>query len=184
MNPVRVILAAAVMVGLLLIASLVAVSSRAQPYPPPVGSLTVAATSTTPSTGGTSTLTATVLDNSGNPVANADVVFEIVSQPGTDARFSNGQSSITAKTGANGVASAVLSAGSAPGNVLVKMIAGDKTSQVTLQVQGAPGAPATGGEPPSENSGGFSDWRALLLAAGALVLVGGGAVLIRRRRTV
>ncbi len=181
MNRLRMILAAALTLSLLTTATLLAVGSRAQPYPPPVGSLTVTATTTTPSSGSTTTLTATVLDNFGNPVANADVEFQITSQPGTDAGFSNGQKSITTKTGANGVASALLSAGSTPGNILVKMIAGDKTSQVTLQVQGAPAAPATGGEPPSESTGGLADWQTLAIVAGVLVLLGGAAILVRRR---
>ncbi len=181
MRSTRMFLTAAAIMGLLLAAVVLGATGRAQPYPPPVGSLSVATSTTTPSTGSTTTLTATVLDNAGNPVADAEVLFQIVTQPGADARFSNGQTSIAGKTGPDGIATATLSVGSTTGNILVKMIAGDKTSQLTLQVQGAPGAPPTGGEPPSEGAGGPAGWQAVLIAAGLFVLLAAAVILVRRR---
>ena len=77
-------LAAMLALGILAGGLILAGEVQAQTYPPPVGSLSVEAASTT--TGGTSDITATVLDESGNPVEGAEVVFRIVSQPGDDAR--------------------------------------------------------------------------------------------------
>jgi len=181
MRAIRASLTAATVLALLL--SLAALNGpvSAQPYPPPVGSLSTGASPTTPSVGGATTLTATVLDNSGNPVSGAEVSFQIATQPGTDARFANSLTQITAVTGANGVATAVLSAGNKSGNIVIKMVSGDKSSQLTLQVQPVAGVPATGGPPASEDGDGLAGWQAALIAAGVAILIGGSAVMIRRR---
>ena len=156
---------------------------QAQPYPPPVGSLSVAASSTTPPAGSTTTVSATVLDNSGNPVADAEVVFQIESQPASGALFSNGLSEITVLTDENGIAIAILSVGGTPGEIIVTMLAGDKTSQVALQVQGAPGgAPPTGGPPAADTGGdGLDTWQLALMALGLTVVLAGGVILRRRK---
>ena len=174
-------LAVAIVLGLLLALATLNGNAGAQTYPPPVGSLSTRSSSTTPPAGGTATLFATVLDASGAPVAGADVLFQIDSQPGSGAAFSNGLSQITASTDSTGTATTILSVGSNAGAIVVKTISGDKTSQQTLNVQQAGGLPRTGGSPPDE-SGGMAPWQAALLAAGAAVLLGGTVVVVRKWR--
>ena len=152
---------------------------RAQSYPPPVGSLSVQAGSTSP--GSTTNVTATVLDNNGDPVAGAGVTFTIISQPGSDAEWAAGGLETTTTTGANGIATAVLKAGSVPGNIIIETVSGVKTSQVTVAVQS--GLPTTGGAPPLEGSGsGVPAWQIAFLAAGAAALAGGFAIVVRRNK--
>ena len=155
--------------------------ARAQTYPPPVGSLSIEAGSTT--TGGTSDVTATVLDESGNPVEGAEVVFRIVSQPGDDATWSDGSLEITALTDANGLATAILTAGSDPGDIIIETISGAKTSQVTVAVAAAAGGlPPTGASPDSGGDGGVATWQIVFVAIGAALLAGGIVVTARRNK--
>jgi hypothetical protein len=155
--------------------------ARAQTYPPPVGSLSIEAGSTT--TGGTSDVTATVLDESGNPVEGAEVVFRIVSQPGDDATWSDGSIEITALTDANGLATAILNAGSNPGDIIIETISGAKTSQVTVAVAAAAGGlPPTGASPDSGGGGGVATWQIVFVAIGAALLAGGIVVMARRNK--
>ena len=158
---------------------------RAQSYPPPVGSLSVEATSATTTTGGTSDITATVLDESGNPVEGAEVVFRIVSQPGDDATWSDGSQEITALTDASGIAMVVLSAGSNPGSIIIETVSGAKTSQVTVTVEeAAPGGlPPTGASPAGKGDG-VAAWQIAFLAFGAAALGGGFVIIARRNRRV
>jgi hypothetical protein len=155
--------------------------ASAQTYPPPVGSLSTQSSTTTPLAGATTTLTATVLNASGQPVAGADVLFQIDSQPGSGAKFSNGLLQITATTGSTGTATTTLSVGPNPGTIVIKTTSGDKTSQQTLTVQSPGGLPQTGGSPPDE-SGGMTPWQAALIAAGAAVLLSGTAIAVRKWR--
>lgn len=182
MRAIRVSLTAAMILGLLLTLAALQGSAVAQPYPPPVGSLSAEATPSPAAVGTTTTVTGTVLDNSGNPVPDAEVLFQIDSQPGTGAQFANGQTEITATTDANGVATVVLSVGSTSGNIIVTLVSGEKTSQVTVQVQSPPVLPPTGGSPPSEGDGGLAAWQAALIAAGVVILLSGGVIAVRRRR--
>jgi|SRR3990172_5755454 len=157
--------------------------TRAQTYPPPVGSLSVEASSATTSTGGTSNITATVLDESGNPVEGAEVTFRIVSQPGDDAAWSDGGLETTGLTDASGIATAVLRAGSAPGSIIIETISGAKTSQVTVTVEAATsGLPPTGSSPRSESNSGVPAWQIALMAAGAAALAGGVVIIARRNK--
>ncbi len=162
---------------LLTIALATALGSQAwaQTYPPPVGSLTVASSDTTPSPGECVELTGTVLDNAGNPTANQNVTFTIVSQPGNDASLS----SQTAATDPNGVARVSLCAGSTAGNVIVQVVAGDKTSQLTIQVLGAQ-LPPTGGSPPQDDEG-LAYWL-IALIVGGVATAGGVLTIVARRR--
>ena len=116
--------AALLALGILAGGLILAGAARAQSYPPPVGSLSVEAASTT--TGGTSDITATVLDESGNPVEGAEVVFRIVSQPGNDATWADGSVETTALTDASGIAMVVLNAGSDPGSIIIETVSGAK----------------------------------------------------------
>ena len=176
---------AAILVLALWIGGLIlAQGATAQTYPPPVGSLSVEAASTTP--GATSNVTATVLDNAGNPVEGAEVIFTIASQPGSDAHWLDGGLETTAITDANGVATAVLVAGSQAGNIIIETLSGEKTSQVTVAVQeGAEvpvEVPTTGGAPAESPDGGLEAWEIALLAIGAGALAGGFSIMIRRNR--
>jgi hypothetical protein len=154
--------------------------AQAQSYPPPVGSLSVEAASTT--TGGISDITATVLDESGNPVEGAEVVFRIVSQPGDDATWADGSQETTALTDTSGVAMVVLNAGSDPGSIIIETVSGAKTSQVTVEVEGAAsGLPPTGALPDSGDDG-VAAWQIAFLAVGAAVLAGGLVIIARRNR--
>ena len=155
--------------------------ARAQSYPPPVGSLSVEAASTT--TGGTSDITATVLDESGNPVEGAEVVFRIVSQPGDDATWADGSVETTALTDASGIATAVLNAGSDTGSIIIETVSGAKTSQVTVEVaEAASGLPPTGASPDSESDNGVAAWQIVFLAVGAAALAGGLVIIARRNK--
>jgi hypothetical protein len=174
-------LAAAIVLSLLLARATLNGNAGAQTYPPPVGSLSTQSSSTTPPAGATTTLTARVLDASGQPVAGADVLFQIESQPSSGARFSNGLSQITASTDSTGTATARLSVGPNPGTIIIKTTSGDKTSQQTLTVQPAGGLPSGGGQPPDE-SGGLAPWQAALIAAGAAMLLGGSVIVARKWR--
>ena len=173
--------AAVFALGILAGGLILAAEARAQNYPPPVGSLSVEAASTT--TGGTSDITATVLDESGNPVEGAEVVFRIVSQPGNDATWADGSVETTALTDACGIAIAVLNAGSDPGSIIIETISGAKTSQVTVAVEAAApgGLPPTGAIPDGGDDG-VAAWQIAFLAAGAVALAGGLVIIGRRNR--
>lgn len=184
MRKSAVSLAAVLVLGLSLGGMALVQGVQAQTYPPPVGSLTVTASSTTPAAGATTTITATVLDNSGDPVDGAEVTFQIVSQPGSDAQWANGELETTGTTDANGVATAVLSVGSTAGNIIVETVSGEKTSQVTLAVASeAGGLPETGGSPSAGSGSGMPPaWQIAFMALGAAVLAGGFAVFVRRSK--
>ena len=172
-------LTAALLLGLFVGGVILSPGVRAQNYPPPVGSLTVEAGTTAP--GGSSNVSATVLDNAGNPVQGATVTFRITSQPGSDAQWANGKLETTATTDANGVAVAVLSAGATQGNIIIETISGEKTSQVVVAVQD-PDLPSSGGAPPQGSETGLPTWQIAFLAIGAAALVSGLTIMIRRSR--
>ena len=172
-------LAAVLLLGLFVGGIILSPGVRAQNYPPPVGSLSVKAGTTAP--GASSNVTATVLDNAGNPVLGATVTFRITSQPGSDAHWANGKLETTATTDAKGVAAAVLVAGATKGNVIIETISGEKTSQVVVAVQD-PDLPTSGGAPPQGSESGLPTWQIAFLAIGAAALVSGFTIMIRRSR--
>lgn len=145
-------------------------------YPPPAGSVTVSLSDTTPATGSSVTVTCTVLDTVGNPVAGEVCVFTIVSQPGTDASLS----STTAVTNAQGIATVTLFTGSTSGTIVVEAEARSIESQATAITEAAtpvaPTVPATpGAAPPTgvgQGDGGtpLALWIVAIGAAGALGL--------------
>jgi hypothetical protein len=149
-----------------------AASAAAQTYPPPAGSLSVTASSTTP--GGSSNVSATVLDDSGAPIEGAEVTFTIISQPGSDARFANGETTTTGTTGADGVATVVLYAGADPGSIIIETQSGEQTSQVTVAVEesaaGPAEVPSTGAAP---GDGGIPLWQLAFVLIGLGALAGG-----------
>jgi len=145
-------------------------------YPPPVGSVTTSLSDPTPATGSSVTVTCTVLDTVGNPVAGEVCVFTIVSQPGTDASLS----STTAVTNAQGIATVTLFTGSTSGTIVVEAEARSIESQATAITEAAtpvaPTVPATpGAAPPTgvgQGDGGtpLALWIVAIGAAGALGL--------------
>jgi hypothetical protein len=170
-----IIAALALLIGGLVLAG----EARAQTYPPPVGSLATEAAAAAP--GGTTDVDATVLDNDGNPVDGADVDFTIVSQPGDDAHWDNGELQTTETTDADGVATAVLYAGSTPGDIVVETASGAMTSQVTVAVaEDASNLPVTGGLP-TDGSEGPEAWQIGLLI-GVLAALAGTFVLVTNAR--
>ncbi|MEX0799623.1 MAG: hypothetical protein WD379_00230 [Dehalococcoidia bacterium] len=156
-------------------------TAAAQTYPPPVGSLTVEAAPVAPD--GTTDVTATVLDNDGGAVGDADVLFTIVSQPGDDAYWLNGELETTETTDETGVATAVLVAGSEPGSIIIETASGEMTSQVTVAVEGEAGAPvevpSTGGLP-TDGDDGLALWQMIALGIGGAALIAGLLTLGRR----
>jgi len=176
-------LAELVVIGILVAGAILAGQAHAQTYPPPVGSLSVEASSATTTTGGTSDITATVLDESGNPVEGAEVTFRIVSQPGDDASFADGGLETTGLTDASGIATVVLNAGSEPGSIIIETVSGAKTSQVTVTVEEAAGGlPPTGASPRSGGDSGVATWQIALMAVGAVALAGGAVIIARRNK--
>ena len=171
--------AAMLALGILAGGLILAGEARAQTYPPPVGSLSVEAASTT--AGSTTDVTATVLDESGNPVEGAEVVFRIVSQPGDDATWADGSQETTALTDANGIATAVLNAGSDTGSIIIETVSGAKTSQVTVAVEEA-ALPPTGSAPSESAGSGVPTWQIVFMAAGAAALAGGLVIMARRNK--
>jgi len=173
-------------VSLIVISLLVALAgaaltseARAQVYPPPVGSLTLTSESTSAPTRASIGLTATLRDDQGNPIADQDVTFTIVSQPGDDASL--GSLSHTVKSDQNGLAQVTLFTGSTLGQIVIDVVAGEKTSQITVQVL-EEALPATGGPPPQDQDGeGFSVWLIAIIAGGALTMMGGLIILARHR---
>ena len=109
-------------------------------YPPPAGSVTGSVNNPAPSPGASVTVTCTVTNSQGQPVANEPCTFSIVSQPGTNASL--GAPSVTANTNAQGIATAVLSVGTTPGAIVVKVSAMGVQAQVTVSPKAATTVPA------------------------------------------
>jgi hypothetical protein len=154
--------------------------AAAQSYPPPIGSLTVAASTTAPAVGANVGLSATLLDGSGNPIANESVTFTITTQPGNDASL--GSLTKTTTTDANGLAKVTLYTGTTKGQIIVTVVSQSKTSQITLQAGGA--LPPTGEAPAERDGGSQAGWLIALIAGIALIAAGAGALAIRARRRV
>ena len=173
----KLLLITGVILGTLAMSAALLADSVSAQYPPPVGSLTVSAGSTAVSAGGSTAITCTVRDTSGEPIADVLCAFGVLSQPGNDASISP----TSTTTGDDGTATAVLSAGSTPGTVVVEVDAGGITSQVSVRVASrAGGLPTTGGPPPE---GPGTDWLAIALAVlGGSVAIAGGAVVAARAR--
>lgn len=123
-------------------------------YPPPVGSLQVASSATTVPPGDETEISATVLDNNGDPAAGVEVLFEIVSQPGDDAFLVDP----TAESDSQGVARTLLRVGSTGGEIVVQATAGEligvTTVHVVAGVAAGPGIPTGDGSVLAASSGG------------------------------
>lgn len=167
-----------------LVASLLALplfhgAARAQ-YPPPTGNVTLAAETTTATSGSTVPISATVRDQYGSVVAGATCTFSITSQPGTDASVVAGPFI----TDANGVARSTLNVGSTAGTIVVDCLCGELSGQTTVvnSSAAAVGLPPTGTGQADDTPAGIA-W-ALSLAAGAALGIGGtlAVIMVRRAR--
>jgi len=113
-------------------------------YPPPTGSVSMSTSSATPATGTSVSISTTALNQFGTPAFGLSCTFQVLSQPGSGAVVDAGPK----VTDANGVASTTLNVGTTPGSIVVGANCGELSSQVLVEVQGAPAGtlrlPATG----------------------------------------
>ncbi|MPZ22899.1 MAG: hypothetical protein GEU28_05030 [Dehalococcoidia bacterium] len=176
------------------LAALGLVAAAAAQYPPPVGALEAATSTTVVGAGGETTLSARILDNSGDPIEDFPVQFSIVEEPGDDAAL--GSKSVSKVTDREGQAFADLYVGTTPGTVIVEVVAGEMRSQITVEVAGGaesaddPGASESGSGPLVATGDGTtrgapaSAWpaAAIVAAFAAFSLTGlGAAVAVRNR---
>jgi hypothetical protein len=165
------------------------VKETAAQYPPPTGSASLSGSSTTASVGGDISLTLTVVDSTGSPVAGKTCTMYIYSQPGTDASVTQD----SAATDAAGVITGTLYVGTTQGTVEVRVSCGDVFAAFTsvVGVAAPPQAPVEPGQialPPtgvgpvaySESSG--VGLIAALLVTGIVALAAGSALLPTARR--
>ncbi|HUS81628.1 MAG TPA: hypothetical protein VM013_00030 [Dehalococcoidia bacterium] len=149
-------------------------------YPPPTGSVSMGTSNTTPATGTSVSVSATVLNQFGSPAFGLSCTFQIASQPGSDAVVDAGPK----MTDDYGIATTTLNTGTTPGSIVVDANCGELTSQVLVQVAGAPSAtillPATGTG--SEAAPTSLVLIATLLATGLLCMAGGTSLRIAARR--
>ncbi len=155
-------------------------------YPPPAGNVVLAAEDTTPDLGEEIDVTATVVDENGDPAVGVECTFSVADQPGDDASVDPGPFA----TDADGNVSTTLDTGSVEGTITVEATCGELSALVSV-VAGAAAAPPASvpGEPPAslpdtgtgtEGSDSWAFWA--LIAAGAVVGVGGLTVAWRVAR--
>ncbi|HLF71100.1 MAG TPA: hypothetical protein VI759_02975 [Dehalococcoidia bacterium] len=139
----------------MLIVSGIAVSgSVVAQYAPPVGSVTLVTTNSSPGAGSAVVITTQVLDVNGVPIAGEQCSFAIASEPGTDASFATSPMTVT---DAQGIASTTLNVGSTSGLVIVKASCLGMESQVLVQVSRPrpPAAPLDRLQAPNTGDGGL-----------------------------
>lgn len=157
-------------------------------YPQPSGSATLAGSSTTVSVGGSTVLTLTVVDSSGDPIAGKSCEFYISSQPGTDASVTQGST----ETDASGVITGTLYVGTTPGTVKVTANCGTLFAgfSVVAGTAAAPQAPLEPGQitmpPTGVGPAAYGDHGLglviALLAGGLTTLAAGSALFLKTRR--
>jgi hypothetical protein len=182
-------LAVAALVGVWL--SSLSLSPASAQYPPPTGSVVLAAGDASPTLGEAVSIAASVLDPDGAPVAGVSCSFSIASQPGTDA----GLVSATAVSDTNGMATTELDVGSTAGPIVVEALCGELSGQISVVAGAAaevPVEPAAAEVTASElPSAGFGPGEgaastSLFWVAPALALIAGSAMLyvsLRLRRS-
>jgi hypothetical protein len=165
-------------------------------YEPPTGSATLSATlsgsSTTVSVGGSTVLTLTVVDSSGDPVEGKSCELYISSQPGTDAAVTQDSTA----TDASGVITGSLYVGTTLGTVEVTANCGNLFAGLSVVVAGAGAAapPQAPLEPPVQvimpptgvGPTAYGEPYGLgviaLLAGGLTMLMAGSALFLKARR--
>jgi hypothetical protein len=112
-------------------------------YPPPAGTVALAASDIAPAVGDTVSIAATITNAAGDPAAGAVCTFAIASQPGSDASVEPGP--VTTNT--DGVAATVLHVGSTEGTIVVEATCGELPGLVSVVTGAAEetGAPARPG---------------------------------------
>ena len=173
----KLTIAGTIAAGILFAATAHAGSVRAQ-YPPPQGNCVVTTSATTQATGGSVTVTVTVRDATGNPVANTPVTLAVTKQPGSGATITPASGS----TNASGQISGTLNVGNAAGAVEVTATPADTSCRASVvSGQGAVAAevalPNTGD---GASVGGAST--AMLALIGALAVGGSLAAAAGLRR--
>ena len=170
----------ALSLGAILALSLIAQASAQ--YPPPVGSLITGADDTTPDVGDDVGITATVLDEIGDPLADVDCTFSIADQPGSDASVDSGPFT----TDSDGNVSTDLDTGSTEGTITVEATCGDLSAFVSVAAGAASAPPAAPpASLPDTGSGAGQDdagWAYWLIAAAVVAGIGSLAIAWRRLR--
>jgi hypothetical protein len=159
-------------------------------YPQPAGSATLTGSSTTVSVGGSTVLTLTVVDSSGDPVEGKSCELYISSQPGTDAAVTQDSTA----TDASGVITGTLYVGTTPGTVNVTANCGTLFAGFSVVAGAAAAAPQAPLEPPVQvimpptgvGPTAYGEPHGLgviaLLAGGLMTLMAGSALFLRARR--
>lgn len=151
-------------------------------YPPATGSVVLGAGDTTPVLGDEVTVTATVLDENGDPQAGVACTFSIAQQPGSDASVDPGPFT----SSASGDVSTTLNVGSTAGTVAVEATCGELSASVSVLASAgeAPALPPASlpdtGAGADGDASGWAFW--ILVAAGASAGMGGLAIAWRRAR--
>lgn len=148
-------------------------------YPPPGGSVVLAAADTTPGLGETVAIDATVQDEAGVPAAGVECTFSVAQQPGNDASVDAGPFT----TDAAGNVSTTLNTGSADGTIVVEAACGELSAQVsvvaTAQAAEPPASLPETGTGAEAGGTGWAFWA--LIGAGVVVGLGGGLAVAWRR---
>jgi hypothetical protein len=161
-----------------------ALGGTALAYPPPTGSVSMSLSNTTPTTGSTVSISATVINQAGAAVQGIECTFAIISQPGTGATVEAGPK----LTNYGGVATTTLTTGDAAGTVVVGANCGEMSSQVLVQTTAA--APSAGAAtlrvPPTGTGPGDTTpiglFLTVLMVGGIACLAGGQTLRIVSKR--
>jgi hypothetical protein len=159
--------------GMISVAVLAAASragSVSAQYPPPTGNCVITTSATTSAPGSTVTITVTVRDENGNPVANVPVPLSITKQPGNDASVTAGSTT----TDAQGKVTGTLNLGSTGGIVEVTATASGVACSASVTAGTAAVAPAVA--LPSTGAGAIAGGDAMPRGIVAMLLAGIGAV--------
>ena len=135
-------------------------------YPPPGGTVVLAATDTSAVLGEEVGVTATVQDANGVPASGVECTFSIADQPGNDASVDAGP----VTTDAAGNVSSTLNTGSAAGDIVVEVTCGELSAQVSVVAGTEAAPPASFPETGAETDAGGVSWAFWALIAAGLAV--------------
>jgi hypothetical protein len=161
--------------GLLLVGMLGSTASAV--YPPPTGSVSMSTSSATPAAGTSVSISTTVLNQFGSPAFGLSCTFQVLSQPGSNAVVDAGPK----MTDDNGVATTTLNVGTAAGTIVVGANCGELSGQVSVAVQGAPGATTLRLPPTGTGPDAAAPTWLIVLATGLVCVVAGSGLRIAAR---